>query len=68
MDKLRGISTWSVEEKETLFRIAIDNSQVFYILGDPDITAFYKKILRDIRTPTVNAQKVKEVITKLEEQ
>lgn len=51
---------WPYEEKEILFQIALDNSQVFYILRDLDVETFYRKLLKRKKTLTLNAQKVKD--------
>jgi len=52
--------TWSNEEKEWLFTIGAENSQVYYILKDEDVNAFYKKLLRGTKNLSDNAKKVKE--------
>ena len=53
---------WTPEEKENLFTIAADNSQVFYILGDMDVKMFYQRLLNDCKVLSENAQRVKERI------
>lgn len=58
--ELQKIDDWSYEEKEILFQIALDNSQVFYILRDLDVETFYRKLLKRKKTLTLNAQKVKD--------
>ena len=50
---------WAAEEKELLFKIAIENSQVYYVLGDIDVKEFYKSLLNDMKKFTENARKVK---------
>lgn len=47
--ELKEVADWSAEEKESLFRIALSNSQVHYILGDEDVTEFYKSLLCDAK-------------------
>lgn len=42
---LQQHTNWSNENKEALFKIACENSQVSCILGDKDIKRFYKKLL-----------------------
>lgn len=54
--------SWTSEEKEDLFQIARNNSQVFCILNDYDVKTFYKSILKDINELSENAEKVKEAI------
>lgn len=62
ISELNTFTTWSDEEREALFEIAVENGQVFYILGDRDVRAFYKKLLRNKSILTENAQKVKDVM------
>ncbi len=62
ISKLSAFNNWSDEDREFLFDIAVENGQVFYILGDRDVKAFYKKLLRKTATLTENAQKVKDAI------
>lgn len=59
---LQEYGTWTPEEKETLFDIAVSNSQVFYILGDHDVRSFYKRLLRGMETLSENARKVKSAV------
>lgn len=42
---LQQHNNWSNENKEALFKIACENSQVSCILGDKDVKRFYKKLL-----------------------
>jgi hypothetical protein len=53
---------WTAEEKEWLFTIAVDNSQVYYILKDEDVKIFYKKLLKGMKNLSENAQKIKEKV------
>lgn len=62
ISELQEINDWSYEEKEILFQIALDNSQVRYILRDLDVETFYKKLLKSMKTMTSNAQEVKDIL------
>mgnify|MGYP000421573980 FL=1 len=62
ISELQEIDDWSYEEKEILFQIALDNSQVRYILRDLDVEAFYRKLLKSMKTMTSNAQEVKDIL------
>lgn len=62
ISKLQEIDDWSYEEKEILFQIALDNSQVRYILRDLDVETFYRKLLKSMKTMTSNAQEVKDIL------
>lgn len=59
IEKMRQITVWTKDETENLFTIAVNNSQVFYILGDMDVKAFYQKLLNGCKVPSENAEKVK---------
>ena len=62
IERMQQIMAWTPEEKENLFTIAADNSQVFYILGDMDVKMFYQRLLNDCKVLSENAQRVKERI------
>ena len=49
IEKMRQITVWTKDETESLFTIAVNNSQVFYILGDMDVKAFYQKLQGAVR-------------------
>lgn len=60
---LRECSDWTQDEKETLFKIALLNNQVFHILNDYDVKSFYSNLLHDNHRMSQNAQKVKDEIS-----
>ncbi len=66
IEKLSQYSTWSPEEEELLFRIAVTNSQVKYIINDSDVKLFYSRILRNAKRLTENAKTVKEMMEREE--
>lgn len=45
LHKLSKVEDWSEEDKRRLFEIAVRNSQVWLILTDVDVKAFYKSLL-----------------------
>ncbi len=45
---LSQFDKWSDEQKEGLVRAAIDNRQVFWILGNGDVSAFYGKVIEGL--------------------
>ena len=59
IEKMRQITVWTKDETESLFTMAVNNSQVFYILGDMDVKAFYQKLLNGCKVPSENAEKIK---------
>lgn len=66
IEKLSRYSIWSSDELELLFRIAVTNSQVKYIINDSDVKLFYSRILRGTKRLTENAKAVKEMIEREE--
>lgn len=62
ISKLLKIDSWTNEQKNTLFEIALHNSQVLYILGDSDVSRFYQKLLSSTRNLSEAAQKIKDAI------
>lgn len=51
--------SFSAEEKEYLFDIALNNSQVYYILNDLDVRSFYSKLFKGLEKLSTNAEKVR---------
>ena len=45
---LSQFDKWSAEQKEGLVLAAIDNQQVFWLLGDGDVSAFYGKLVEGL--------------------
>lgn len=62
IEKLSRYNTWSPEELELLFRIAVNNSQVKYIINDADIKLFYSRLLRNAKRLTADMEKVKKIL------
>jgi len=62
ISKLQKIDNWTNEQKYALFEIALRNSQILYILGDPDVSQFYRGLLKNLKNPSEAAQKIKEAI------
>ena len=56
--ELQACENWSDENKEALFKIACENSQVSCILGDKDVKGFYKKLLDGITAKSEYAESV----------
>ncbi len=59
---LQKYKKWTADEKELLFEIALKNSQVYYILNDIDVKAFYKFLLKNMKSLTEKAKKIKSAI------
>lgn len=62
ISELLDFNTWSEEHKEQLIEIAVNNSQVLYILKDTDVKMFYNKLLLNMKKLNENAKKVKDII------
>ncbi len=60
--KLSLFKDWTEDELNTIFDIAVNNSQVFYILNDIDIKLFFIELLKIMKNLSDNARKVKEII------
>lgn len=60
--KLSRHVTWSHEETEQLCYIAVNNSQVKYIIGDSDVKQFYSRVLKNAGRLTENMATVKEML------
>ena len=62
ISQLQHCKTWTESDMETLFEIAIHNSQVRYILTDPDVRAFYEKLLEGQQQLSVDGQAVQAIL------
>lgn len=62
IEKLSRYITWSPEELALLFRIAVTNSQVKYIINDTDVKLFYSRILKNVKRLSEDMKKVKEMM------
>ena len=60
--KLSRHITWSHEETEQLCYIAVNNSQVKYIIGDADVKQFYSRVLKNAGRLTEAMAAVKEML------
>ena len=59
--KLRTINNWSAGDQDELYKIALNNNQVKYILNDYDVAAFYKRLLENTKTHNADAKKIQEL-------
>lgn len=56
---------WSLEQKEQIFNIALNNSQVNLILTDEDIKGFYQKLLDEYLMPdNSDAEEIRKIYDK----
>lgn len=60
--KLQQLDSWDSDEREELFRIALENSQVRGVLKDPDVKTFYKMLLDSSKSLSDNAKEIKKII------
>lgn len=59
---LNDFSDWTQDELEILMDIAVNNTQVYYILRDVDVKLFYREMINKMKKLSENAQKVQEEI------
>ena len=64
VEKLRQVAAWTAAERELLFAAALANSQVRYILADPDVKAFFSGLLADAAPLTKAAREVQAAVEK----
>ena len=62
VEKMRRVDTWTQEEREAIFEIALSNSQVRYIIGDLDVKMFYLGLLRNCQSLSEKAMEVKAML------
>ncbi len=62
ISQLRHCKTWTENDMEMLFEIAMHNSQVRYILTDPDVRAFYETLLEGQQQLSVDGQAVQAIL------
>lgn len=60
--QLLEIKEWSENQKAKLFKIALENNQVTYILKDGDVKKFYSEICKDDNSE--EAKNIKDIINK----
>ena len=58
--QLSEINEWSLNQRNKLYKIALENTQVMYILKDTDVKEFYSMICNE--DDNEDAMKVKEII------
>lgn len=58
--QLSDINEWSLNQRNKLYKIALENTQVMYILKDTDVKEFYSMICNE--DDSEDAMKVKEII------
>lgn len=58
--KLVEVENWEAQDCEKLIDIALENTQVRFILNDNDVKKFYKKIIEKIGMPTEKVKELKE--------
>lgn len=62
IEELNKYDSWTQGELEILMEIAVDNSQVLYILGDVDVKIFYRKLLKQMKNISGKAEIVDEKV------
>jgi hypothetical protein len=62
ISQLQHCRTWTEADREALFEIAMNNSQVRYILTDPDVRGFYETLLDAQQQLSVDGQAVQLIL------
>jgi hypothetical protein len=60
--KLSKKGGWTVAQANKLLRIALENSQVKWILADTDVKEFYESVLATAGADAALAEKVRKAI------
>lgn len=60
--KMQAVLDWENDEREELFRIALENSQVWGVLRDTDVKVFYKRLLSEAKALSDSAKEIKDQI------
>ena len=63
VENLNKIDNWTAGEREELFKIAIENSQVFGVLNDNDVKAFFRTLIGQSKSLSENAKRINAIIT-----
>ena len=63
VENLNKIDNWTAGEREELFQIAIENSQVFGVLNDNDLKAFFRTLIGQSKSLSENAKRIDAIIT-----
>lgn len=61
--ELSKYRNWSEDEIKMLMEIAVNNTQVFYILNDSDVKFFFKTLLMEMKKKDKNAISVEDEIS-----
>ena len=59
ISQLSEIDKWSNAQIKNLYKIAVENNQVSWILTDNDVAEFYKKLLENFDYSDENSEKIK---------
>lgn len=59
---LSRYNSWSPEELDLLFRIAVNNSQVRYIINDADVRLFYSQLIGKIKKETEEVKTIRNML------
>jgi len=62
IENLIKITNWSADEREEIFKIAVENSQVYGVLNDADVKAFFNKLIDESKSLSPIAKKIFNII------
>lgn len=66
ISEMSEFDNWTLEQAKSLFEIAIENTQVRWILTDYDVADFYNKLLSSHDLIDDNAERVKQELDNIE--
>ena len=62
IDRLSQVKDWSEKEREELLRIGEQNRQIYFMLGDARVGAFYRSLLEGARPESLFARSIGEAL------
>lgn len=64
ISELSKIDNWDDDEIDMLLDIAMNNSQVCWLLNDCDVKLFYKSIIKQSKTQNPKINAIEEILDK----
>lgn len=68
IEKLARYTNWTMVQKETLLKIAVNNHQVQWILNDDDVKSFYNLIIKDMSDEKNVVKEIKKIMEEFDDE
>lgn len=68
IEKLARYTNWTMVQKETLLKIAVNNHQVQWILNDDDVKSFYNLIIKDMSDEKNIVKEIKKIMEEFDDE